>query len=712
MPTTDDRTNTLLLIENDAADAKLILDALDDPGDRLFDVEWVGQLSEGLRLVGKGQIGLVVLGLNLPDSQGLATFDQLFEAAPDIPIVVCTKLNETALANEAVKRGAYDYLLKDHLDKYTLTRALRHMISHKKVEEVLLSENQLAQVTLNAIGDAVLSADVFGKVTFLNPVAEKMTGWNYHEALGRPLQEVLQIVDGTTRQPVPNPLEESVRQNAAGSLNVNSVLIRRNGTEFQVEESATPIRNRQGKVTGAVIVFRDVSAARAASLKMAYLAQHDFLTGLPNRMLLADRTTQAIAAAKRNHEQLAVLFVDLDRFKNINDSVGHFVGDQLLQSVAQRLVACGRQSDTVSRQGGDEFVVLLPRISRAEDAAIRAQKILAVLAQPHEIAGNDLYIEASIGISTYPTDGHDAETLLKGADRAMYGAKDTGRNNYEFCRPELNARAAERRSLEDQLRRAVERHEFVLHYQPKVDLRTREIIGVEALLRWLAPNRGLVTPAQFVPLAEECGLIVPIGQWVLREACTQLGAWRKQGLPAITVSVNLSGAEFRARNLAANLGAILQETGVEPRWLELDLTENLLMNPGDFTMGALREFREIGVQLAVDNFGTGFSSLSSLRRLPIDTLKIDRSFIRDISAGANHAAMTRAIIELAKSLKQRVVAEGVETRNSAIFFGFRAVAKGRATTSAIQFRPPTAPNCCVPGSRQPSPIRAGFAAGA
>ena len=350
-------------------------------------------------------------------------------------------------------------------------------------------------------------------------------------------------------------------------LSANSVLIQRGGAEFAIEESATLIRDRLGKVTGAVIIFRDVSAARAVTSKMSYLAQHDFLTGLPNRMLLADRIKQAIASAKRNHEQMAVLFLDLDRFKGINDSVGHFIGDQLLQSVAERLVACGRQSDTVSRQGGDEFVILLPRIARAEDAAISAQKILTALSAPHPIAGHELYMQASIGISTYPSDGQDAESLLKSADAAMYSAKDNGRNNFEFCRAELNTRAAERQTQESPLRLALERHEFLLHYQPKIDLQTGAINGVEALVRWLSPDRGLVPPAQFVPLAEECGLIVPIGHWVLREACTQLRSWLDAGLPPVSMAVNLSAAEFRAKDFPANVRTVLRETGLEPHLL-------------------------------------------------------------------------------------------------------------------------------------------------
>jgi diguanylate cyclase (GGDEF)-like protein/PAS domain S-box-containing protein len=676
-----DKNNTLLLIENNAADAKLILDALDDPSADHFDVEWVGQLADGLRLLGKGGIGLVVLALNLPDSQGLATFDNLFATAPDLPIVIFSSLGEVGLANEAIQHGAYDYLVKDHLDKYTLTRALRHMIGRKKVEEVLFSENERAHVTLNAIGDGVLSTDISGKITFLNPIAENMTGWPRQEALGRPLSEVLRIINGTTREAVHNRLEFAIAQNSAVGLGVNPVLIRRDGRECPIEESATLIRDRVGKVTGAVIIFRDVSATRAATSKMSYLAQHDFLTGLPNRMLLADRINQAIVSAKRTHEQLAVLFLDLDRFKSINDSVGHFIGDELLQSVAQRLVACGRQSDTVSRQGGDEFVILLPRIARAEDAAISAQKILHALSLPHHIAGNELYIQASIGISTYPSDGQDVEGLLKSADHAMYSAKDNGRNNFEFCRTDMNTRAAERQSLEIPLRRALERREFLLHYQPKIDLQTGEISGVEALVRWLCPNRGLVPPAQFVPLAEECGLMLPIGQWVLREACTQLRTWLDEGLPPVSMAVNLSAMEFRAKEFPANVRAVLQETGLEPRFLEFDLTEKALMGRAQSATVTLRALSGLGVQLTLDDFGTGYSSLSCLNQVPINALKIDRSFIRKIgvgtSAGANEAAMTTAMIHMAKSLKQRVIAEGVETREQRNFLQLQGCGEGQ-----------------------------------
>ncbi len=670
-------SNSLLLIEDDADDAKLILEALADPGDCPFHVEWVTKLSAGLELLDEGGIGLVLLDLFLPDSQGIATFETLFKAAPHIPILVMSQRNEERTADEAVRRGAQDYLLKGHLDKYTLTRALRHAIERRESEEALFIEKERAQVTLNSIGDAVLSTDIAGNVTYLNLVAESMTGWSREEAMGRPLSEVFQIIDGATREAARNPLELAIQENKAVGLTENCVLIRRGGLEFAIEDSAAPIHDRQGQVTGAVIVFHDVSTARAMTLKMSYLAQHDFLTDLPNRMLFSDRLTQAIAFAQRNSEQLAVLFLDLDHFKEINDSMGHAIGDELLQSVTNRLVTCVRHSDTVSRQGGDEFVVLLPQIAHAQDAALSAQKMLAALSAPHHIAGNELHIKTSIGISTYPNDGQDAESLIKCADTAMYHAKENGRNNYRFFRADMNTRVMARQSLEGLLRRALGRHEFLLHYQPKVDLQNGEITGVEALLRWLHPGRGLIRPLQFVPVAEECGLIVPIGKWVLREACTQLRAWMDVGLHRGTVAVNISAVEFHADGFLDSVRKILEETNLESRYLELELTESVLMNHAESTISKLQALRGWGVQLAVDDFGTGYSSLSYLRRFPIDALKLDQSFVHEITADQKEATIISAVITMSKNLKQRVIAEGVETREQRDFLRMQGCGEGQ-----------------------------------
>jgi diguanylate cyclase (GGDEF)-like protein/PAS domain S-box-containing protein len=666
----------ILLIESDAVAAKEIRAALASAASGTFDVEWVGQLSEGLARLRKGGIDAVLLSLSLPDSQGIETFDKVFIAAPDVPILILGGNVSEALAKEAVQRGAQDYLLPDHLD-YSLPRALRNAIERKSVEDALFVEKERAVVTLNSIGDAVLCTDISGKITYLNLVAETMTGWQREEATGKPLAEVFRIVDGATRKTARDPMEMAVEQNRTVGLTVNCVLIRRDGFESAIEDSAAPIHDRAGHVIGAVIVFHDVSAARAMSIQMTHSAQHDLVTNLPNRLLLNDRITQAIALGRRRHRPIAVIFLDLDRFKYINDSLGHATGDKLLQSISRRLLASVRGSDTVSRQGGDEFVILLSEITHPEDAATSARKILLSLSAPCSIQGNDLHISGSIGISVYPEDGNDAETLIKNADTAMYHAKESGRNNFQFFKADMNRRAVERQSLESSLHRALERKEFLLHYQPKVNIDTGEITGVEALVRWQPPDRGLVPPAQFVPIAEDCGLILHIGNWVLREACRQARAWQDAGLPQLPISVNVSAVEFRDKGFVEGVRAVLAETGLEARYLELELTEGVLMHDAESAALVLQELKSMGVHLAVDDFGTGYSSLSYLRQFPIDVLKIDRSFIEQITSNPEESAIVGAIINMGKSLKHVVVAEGIETQLQRAYLQAHRCAEGQ-----------------------------------
>ncbi|MDO9049552.1 MAG: EAL domain-containing protein [Methylobacter sp.] len=401
--------------------------------------------------------------------------------------------------------------------------------------------------------------------------------------------------------------------------------------------------------------------------QLDHLAHHDALTDLPNRILLNDRLAQSIALAHRQGKQFAVMFMDLDRFKHINDSLGHEVGDQLLLSVAQRMVSCVRHSDTISRQGGDEFVLLLHSIEHAEDAALSAQKMLTALALPHSIGQHDLHISVSIGISIYPDDGRDAETLIKSADTAMYYAKENGRNNYRFFEQNMNALAAELQAIEANLRRALERQEFVLYYQPKINLHNSAIVGVEALIRWQHPELGLLLPEQFVFIAEDCGLILPMGRWVLREACLQARIWQQAGLPPITIAVNISALEFRDNKFLENIRATLEDTCLEPRYLQLELTESVLMRDADSANSVLHALADLGVKLAIDDFGTGYSSLIYLRRFPIDTLKIDQSFVNQMISNPEDASIISAVISMGKSLKKQVIAEGVETSEQSAF---------------------------------------------
>jgi diguanylate cyclase (GGDEF)-like protein/PAS domain S-box-containing protein len=440
------------------------------------------------------------------------------------------------------------------------------MMDHRVLEPTS-AENEDAKVTLDSIGEGILRTDIHGNVIYLNKMAEQLIGLRRAEAIGRPVTDVVRIIDGVSRAAVTNVAEILVNEDKASPVAtkcMNCLLVRRDDSECEIEVRVMPTHNQDGEITGAVVTFQDVSAARAKSLEMSHLAEHDFLTDLPNRMLFNDRLAQAIGLAVRQDKQLAVMFVDLDHFKKINDSLGHEIGDKLLKSVAMRLVSCVRRTDTVSRIGGDEFVILLSQVEHGEDAAVSAQKILRALAEPHLIDNKSLDINVSIGVSTYPVDGPNAESLMNKADTAMYEAKQLGRNNYRFYKREMHARLAERQILEKDLRYAMGRNEFLLHYQPKLNLQTGEITGVEALIRWAHPQRGMVSPAQFIPIAEECGLILTIGRWVLLEACKQARAWSDSGVGVVSMAVNVSAAEFGDKDFISGVRAALIATGVEP----------------------------------------------------------------------------------------------------------------------------------------------------
>jgi diguanylate cyclase (GGDEF)-like protein len=413
-----------------------------------------------------------------------------------------------------------------------------------------------------------------------------------------------------------------------------------------------------------VEVRRDHKLAEATVERQAH---YDFLTNLPNRTTFRDRLTVALAQATRNRKMLAILFVDLDRFKTIVDTLGHTIGDQVLRGVAERLQASLEEGDSLARMGGDEFVILLPLINRADRAVRVAQRILEAIKPPFHFDHNELHITMSIGITLYPYDGEDADTLLKNADTALYRAKEQGRNNYQLYTPAMNARAFERLALENSLRKAVERKEFLVYFQPQVDLKTGTIVGTEALLRWQHPDLGIVYPSEFISMAEETGLISQLGEWVLRTACTLNKSWQKAGFSPMSVAVNLSARQFQQQDLVETVARILKETGLEARWLEIEITESIAMQNADYTNVLLRGLKEMGVRVALDDFGTGYSSLSYLKKFPIDTLKIDQSFVRDLTKDPNDAAIANAVIVLAHSLKLKVVAEGVETKEQEAF---------------------------------------------
>lgn len=412
-------------------------------------------------------------------------------------------------------------------------------------------------------------------------------------------------------------------------------------------------------------------AAQLATMEIEHLAYHDALTGLPNRPLFVDRLIVALAQATRADQKLAVFFLDLDRFKDINDSLGHSIGDSLLKVVAERIRRCVRDGDTVARFGGDEFTLLIPRVEQVEDVAKIAQKIIETLKIPFVINEQELFVTTSIGISIFPNDGVDPETLVRNADSAMYRAKDQGRDNYQLYAPAMNARALERLALENTLRRALKQKELVVHYQPLIELATGSITGVEALVRWQHPELGLLLPAHFVSAAEVSGLIIPIGDWVLRTACRQAYVWNKRLDTQLTVSVNLSARQFSQQDLLAQIRSALQETGLDPSLLELEITESNAMQNAENTIHTLRDLKIAGVSISMDDFGTGYSSLNYLKRFPIDTLKLDQSFVRDVATDATDAAIVSAVIAMAHSLNLKVVAEGVETAEQLAFLSQR-----------------------------------------
>jgi diguanylate cyclase (GGDEF)-like protein/PAS domain S-box-containing protein len=658
---------TLLVIEDNPGDMRLLREMLAGAG--AFDAEIVHAqtMREGESALRKNPVDLILLDLGLPDAQGIEAVRRARFAAPRLPLVVLTGLDDEMVAERAMQEGAQDYLIKGQIETRALLRAIRYALERKSMEAALFRSKKQAEVTLNCIGDAVVSLDTAGRVTFVNRAAETMTGWAWRDARGRLASDVIRIVDAANRSPASDPVETANGRFRETHQGTNGILIRRDGSEMAIEDSLAPLYDRDGEAMGAVVVFRDVSVTRALAAKLVHTAQHDFLTGLPNRVFLNDRIESAIAIAPRHAKKVALMFLDLDGFKHINDSLGHSIGDKLLQSVSRRLADCVRGSDTLSRQGGDEFVVLLSEVEHAQDPAITARRMLDAVAEPHHIEHHILHVTASIGVSIFPDDGTDAETLVKNADTAMYQAKANGRQSYQFFKPAMNARAIERQSVEEHLRCALPLAEMSLHYQPKVSLKTGTIIGAEALLRWANPMLGAVAPAMFIPVAEESGLIVPIGAWVMRAACEQAKAWNRPGLPRMTMAVNVSAVEFRNEGFLAGVFRALDETGLEPGLLELELAESVLMKRGGPTAAILAALRARGVQVAIDDFGTGYSSLSYLCRFPVDALKIDQSFIREIGTSGSHTSIVAAVIGMAHNLKIRVVAEGVEDLDELAF---------------------------------------------
>ncbi len=549
--------------------------------------------------------------------------------------------------------------------KHTHLIAVKEDISERKLKsENYEQTRRLQEQALVSSSNGIMitrSDDDDHSIVYVNPAFERITGYRADEVIGL---EGRFLVRDDLAQPDLENIRSALREGREGEATLRNY--RKDGSLFWNELRIAPVRDLTGAATTHFVsVINDISERVRYQQALEYQANHDSLTGLANRNLLSDRIEQAIAWAKRQKGIIGVMLLDLDHFKLVNDASGHRAGDALLKEVAHRLKSCVRETDTVARLGGDEFVIILTDLPQPDDVDQIAEKILSTLSRPIEVAGRDIFITASIGVSLYPRDGDHGEILLRYADMAMYRVKEHGRNSVRQFMPEMGSNAISRLDMEAALRRALERGEFLLHYQPKIELPSQRIVGAEALIRWQHPQIGLVHPIEFIHLAEETGLILPMGEWVLKEVCQQQVRWREQGLPPMKIAINMSARQFRQEDLADRIAATFASTGADPTQFILELTESMVMQDVDSTLVALRSLKKLGVSLSLDDFGTGYSSLSYLRRFPIDELKIDRSFINDIHTNQDDAAIAGAIVAMARSLGLSVVAEGVEKKEQA-----------------------------------------------
>lgn len=538
---------------------------------------------------------------------------------------------------------------------------IRDVSGRKREEEQL----RLAAKVFESTAEAILITDTNNNVVAVNDAFTQMSGYSFDEVKGRNPRILSSGQHGV------DFFRDMWKSLHEGGFWQGEIIDRNKAGKLYYKHMAiNVVKDMQGVITHYVSIASDISERKEYEKNVHFLAYYDVLTGLPNRTLLRDRLGQLIAVSHRDEMRFALLFIDLDRFKYINDSMGHSVGDKLLQSVAQRLQTCVREGDTVSRIGGDEFIVLLREVDE-QGVVLVAEKLLRILATPFNLGGQEISTYASIGIALYPTHASDIDALMKNADAAMYNAKENGRNNYKFFTPEMNFRAHQVFSMEKDLRVALDQDQFMLVYQPKVDLASGKICGAEALIRWKHPENGFVSPAEFIPVAEETGQIVAIGEWVLRTACWRFASWQKQGMPVFPIAVNMSIRQLRQPNLTGVIKAVLKETGLSPDCLELEITEGIMMGDNKAAMEFLTRMHKLGVQMSIDDFGTGFSSLNYLKNLPVSKLKIDQSFVRDIGSDESDAAIVRSIISLGHRLDMKVIAEGVETLEQIDFLRIR-----------------------------------------
>lgn len=651
----------ILIVEDVPVDAELMVLQLKEDGLN-FDWQRVQCEQDFLQAL-DNRPDLILTDWCLPQFSGLKVLELLHNRDNDIPVVVVSGSIGEEIAIDALQKGAFDYVLKDRPAR--LGAAIRHALEEKELRDErkrYLEKLRLADQVFESTGEGIIVTDIDANIVAVNPAFEQITGYTKIEVLGK------------------NPrILKSNHQDRSFFFELWNTLLgtghwrgevwnrRKNGEVYPEWLTISAVKNSEGATTHFVGVFNDISSVKEAQAQLDFLAHHDALTRLPNRTLFRDRLGHALIHAQRENKNLAVLFLDLDRFKTINDTLGHPVGDDLLKQAAERMQQAIRADDTLARLGGDEFVLLLEDDSTAHHAVIVAHKLLQIFNRPMFIDDHTLTVTASIGIALFPQDGKDVDTLLKHADLAMYQAKQQGRNTYQFFSSGLTTGAFERLIMENALRGAVARNELLLYYQPQINLLDRSLAGVEALVRWQHAELGLVSPGQFIPLAEDMGIIGEIGEWVLNEAVRQMAEWQAQGFDIPRVSVNLSMQQIDREDLAGQVSAALERMSIPAKHLELEVTESMIMRQPDQAMRILENLRQQGILLSIDDFGTGYSSLAYLKNLPLDRLKIDQSFVQDIGRDEHGEAIVRVIIALARNLELEAVAEGVESEEQARF---------------------------------------------
>ena len=656
----------ILIVDDQAINITILTDMLQDLGQIYFATSGKEALAKATELMPD----VILLDIEMPGMSGFDVCRQLKEQPQTqaISVIFVTAHSDAEFEFHSLSYGAADFIarpfnraicrqrVQNHLQLQLQAKALQHS------KDALYAESQRLLVTLMSIGDAVIATDASGLVSFMNPIAEHMTGWRQVDAMGRPVDEVMCLRDADTKHSTLNPIRIALSEKRRVAMALNCELVNRStGNVVGVEDSASPIFDHTGQMVGAIVVFHDVSEARAMALKMTYLANHDQLTGLPNRVLLHDRLARACQIAQVTRNKVGLMLIDIDRFKFVNDSIGHQSGDVLLQKIAKRIGAVLDSEHTLARFGGDEFVLVIPEVSHLEQLSNLARQITRMMEKPLQLNDASYSLSLSIGISVFPDDAAGDDELMRNADVALFKAKQEGRNRIHFFSDELGELLQQQHLQEQALRDSIKKQRTEVLFQPIVELSTGMVFAAEALVRLRQDDGSLLSPVHFIPLAEETGLIVPLGKQILLKACEQAAIWQELGMK-IPVSVNVAAAQFVDSGFINMIEFALLEYGLEPAMLKLEVTETALIRDPELTSSLLKQCQQLGVRIAIDDFGTGYSSLSYLKRFKVDMLKIDMTFVRDMLKDRNDYEIVRVITALGQSMGITLIAEGIETQ--------------------------------------------------